>query len=70
MKKLIKKFKAWLACLVRANEVWIVYTISPESNVSIIIATYQMEDAIECMNMYNTYNTNKEAAWLTKQEVY
>lgn len=79
MNKLIKKFKAWLACLVRANEVFVVYTSKShnvklkrgtDADFSIIIVTYQIEDAIEMMDTYNKYNRQKGEAWLTKHIVY
>lgn len=65
MKKILKKLKAFIACCTRTDQVWIVYSINKESIVSIILVTYEMEDAIEFMNKYNT--RNKESAWLTKQ---
>jgi hypothetical protein len=69
MRKLKKKIKVWLACLTRADEVWIVYKshFNRESVVTILLVTYTMEDAIEYLNMYN--KQNKEAAWMTKQIV-
>ena len=69
MRKLKKKIKVWLACLTRADEVWIVYKshFNRESIVTILLVTYTMEDAIEYLNMYN--KQNKEAAWMTKQIV-
>tara|TARA_R110002012_G_scaffold291739_2_gene486346 strand:+ start:37 stop:246 length:210 start_codon:yes stop_codon:yes gene_type:complete len=66
MKKLIKSFKAWLASVSRTDSIWIVYTIKSDSVVSILIVTYEMEDAIEYMNMYNK-KYKESSAWLTKQ---
>lgn len=70
MKKLIIKFKAWLACVTRTNEVFVVYeiTAAPDAKVSILIVTYLQEDAIEYLNLYN--KNNKESAWLTRKIVY
>ncbi len=69
MNKLIKKFKAWLACLIRADEVYIVYNKHyPDAKVSILLVTYLQEDAIEYLNLYN--KNNKESAWLTRKIVY
>ena len=70
MRRLIIKFKAWLACVTRADEVWVVYNIAtaPGAKVSILIVTYIQEDAIEYLNLYN--KNNKESAWLTKKIVY
>ena len=69
MKRLIIKFKAWLACITRTDEVWVVYNIStaPGPKVSILIVTYTQEDAIEYLNLYNM--NNKESAWLTKKTI-
>ena len=72
MKKLIKKFKAWLACVIRTDEVFVIYTYNSvndqSAKVSILIVTYMQEDAIEYLNLYN--KNNKESAWLTKKIVY
>ena len=69
MEKLIKKFKAWLACITRADEVWIVYNKHyPDAKISILLVTYTQEDAIEYLNLYN--KNNKESAWLTRKIVY
>ena len=69
MRRLIIKFKAWLACVTRTNEVWVVYNIAtpPAPKVSILIVTYLQEDAIEFLNLYNM--NNKESAWLTKKTI-
>jgi len=69
MGKLIKKFKAWLACITRTDEVFIVYNKHyPDAKVSILLVTYLQEDAIEYLNLYNI--NNKESAWLTRKIVY
>ena len=69
MRKLKKKIKAWLACLTRSDEVWIVYKshFNRESVITILLVTYKMDDAIEYLNMYNRHN--KESAWMTKQVI-
>ncbi|MBE16988.1 MAG: hypothetical protein CL867_12130 [Cytophagaceae bacterium] len=72
MKKLIKKFKAWLSCITKTDEVFVVYNYNivnaQSAKVSILIVTYMQEDAIEYLNLYN--KNNKESAWLTKKIVY
>ena len=64
MRKLKKKIKVWLACLTRADEVWIVYKshFNRDSVITILLVTYKMEDAVEYLSMYNKHN--KEAAWI------
>ena len=75
MKKLIKKFKAWLACLVRADEVYLVMGPSKNSPTEedpewkVLIATHNVEDAIEFMNTYSDYNLEQKT-WLQKTVVY
>ena len=75
MKKLIKKFKAWLACLVRADEVYLVMGPSKNSPTEenpewkVLIATHNIEDAIEFMNTYSDYNLEQKT-WLQKTVVY
>ena len=72
MKKLIKKFKAWLSCITKTDEVFVVYNYNivnaQSAKVSILIVTYMQEDAIEYLNLYN--KNNKESAWLTRKIVY
>ena len=75
MKKLIKKFKAWLACLVRADEVYLV--MGPSKNLpteedpewKVLIATHTIEDAIDFMNTYSDFNLEHKT-WLQKTVVY
>ncbi len=69
MRKLKKKFKAWLACLTRTDQVWIIYKSENDRTFgdTILLVTYEMEDAVEYLNMYN--KRNKVSAWMTKQIV-
>ena len=75
MKKLIKKFKAWLACLVRADEVYLVMGPSKNSPTEenpewkVLIATHTIEDAIDFMNTYSNFNLEHKT-WLQKTIVY
>jgi hypothetical protein len=67
MKKLIKNFKAWLACVTRTDMVWIVYKPEPDSEITVLLVTYEMESALEYMTGFNRRNDG--GAWLTKQTV-
>ena len=75
MRKLKKKIKVWLACLTRADEVWVVYKtewitsteLEKTPMTTIFLVTYRMEDAVEYLNTYN--KRNKVSAWMTKQIV-
>lgn len=70
MKKLIKKFKAWLACITRTNEVYLVVGPSKETpEWKVLIATHTIEDAIDFMNTYNDFNLEQKI-WLQKTVVY
>ena len=64
-----RKIKAWLACLTRTDEVWIIYKSENDRTFgdTILLVTYEMEDAVEYLNMYN--KRNKVSAWMTKQIV-
>jgi len=69
MKKLKRKIRAWLACLTRTDEVWIIYKseLDKSPGATILVVTYKMEDALEYLNTYN--KQNKISAWMTKQIV-
>tara|TARA_R110002012_G_scaffold48328_7_gene125909 strand:+ start:154 stop:366 length:213 start_codon:yes stop_codon:yes gene_type:complete len=70
MKKLFKGFKAWLACLTRADEIYLVIDPAKEdAGFKVLIATYELDDAIEYMNRFNKLNTDK-GPWLTKTLVH
>ena len=64
-----RKIKAWLACLTRTDQVWIIYKSENDRTFgdTILLVTYEMEDAVEYLNMYN--KRNKVSAWMTKQIV-
>ena len=70
MKKLFKKFKTWVACVARADEIYLVMgPTKADPGWKVLIATYEIEDAIDYMNRFN-YTKIEKGPWLTKTKVY